>query len=482
MKNKWLRNLLLVSVLLASFNAPSALAAPYEGYNYSYWGDPVASPHAYLPDRSIEGAALGIGNFNAPEDLFVANDKVYVMDSGNSRIVILDKNWDVIRIIDGFDNNAKRETFTNAQGIFASETGEIYVADTDNSRIVVLTEAGDLIRMIGAPKSEVLREGFEFFPKKVSLDKAKRIYVVGKGVFDGIMEFDPEGEFNGFLGTNRVRFNAIDYFWKVVSTQKQRDQMEQFVPTEFTNLDISDDGFIYAANADAYTWQPLKKLNPTGFDVLRREGYASPRGDLRFRNTVAGPGNSVFTDIVVGENGMYSGLDIRKGRIFTYDEDGNLLYIFGQYGVQDGTFKTPAALDRIGDKFIVLDKGYNRISVFEPTAFGRSVNEAVGYHYNGKEDLSAKAWEKVLRLDANYEIAYIGIGKAKLRQGLHKESLYYFKNGMSRYYYSKAYQMYRKEWMRQHFGTFMTGFTILAIALIILRVWIGRKKEAGAHA
>jgi len=485
---KWIRKLVpaaaLLAMVTAAVPAAPASAAPYRSYNYSYWGETVASPQSYLPETSIDGKGLGIGGFRAPEDLFVArNGTVYLLDSGNGRVVVMDGNWQVKATIDGFDNGGTAESFNNPQGIFATEAGDIYVADTDNGRIVQLNAAGGLVRIIGAPKSDVFRADFKFHPKKIALDKAGRIYVVGKGVFDGIMEFGSDGEFSGFLGTNRVRFDAVDYFWKIVSTKKQREQMVQFVPTEFTSLDLSEDGFIFASNADAFSDAPLKKLNPTGFDVLRREGYFSPRGDLRFESTITGPGNSLFIDVKVGESGMYSGLDARKGRIFTYDEDGNLLYIFGQLGLQEGTFKNPVAVERLGDRMLVLDKGYNRISVFRPTIFASTVNEAVMHHYNGEEEKSADAWRKVIRLNANYEIAYIGIGKSLLRQGKYKESLYYFKNGMSRYYYSKAYQMYRKEVLGRYFGTAMTVAVALAAALIAYRIFRRfRRKGAVTHA
>ena len=52
---------------------------------------------------------------------------------------------------------------------------------------------------------------------------------------------------------------------------------------------------------------------------------------------------------------MYSLLDRRRGRIFTYDHEGNLLYIFGGLGTQAGTFVTPVAIENIGNTIIVLD-------------------------------------------------------------------------------------------------------------------------------
>ncbi len=467
MNTKRLCFALLLAMILSAIPVPSAEAAPYKGYNYNYWGEATPSPVPYLPSRVIDGKQLGIGHFQAPEDIFVAGDgTVYLLDSGNGRIVCMDDKWNVIRVIRQFHKDGKEETFNKPRGIFVSDSGHIFVADTENRRVIELTGDGTFVREIGEPKSDVIRQGFEYFPIKIALDKAKRIYVVGRGVFDGIMEFDADGMFTGFTGTNKVKFNPIDYFWKMVSTRAQREKMELFIPIEFNNLDLDEDGFIYTTTSEVNSNTPIQRLNPTGTDVLRREGYYNPLGDLEYSYVGDNRGGSVFVDIDVSDYGLYSALDSKKGRVFTYSDDGDLLYVFGQNGKQAGTFKTPVAIDRLGEQLIVVDRDLNRINVFEPTEFGRSVNEAVKQYYLGKEEQSAEAWKKVLKLNANYEIAYIGIGKALLRQGKNEEAMEYFHHGMSRKYYSKAYERYRKEVMREHFGTVMTCALIAAIAII----------------
>lgn len=236
----------------------------------------------------MDGKQLGIGDFKNPEDLFVAEDgHIYLLDSGNARIVMMNADWSVIRIIEGFINDGKPDTFANPQGIFVTSKGNIYVADTDNSRVVELENDGTFVRVIGPPKSDIIRSNFQYIPRKVALDKADRIFVIGKGVFDGIIEFDSDGGFTGFMGTNRVRFNVADYFWKQFATKAQRDKMIQFVPIEFSNLHMDSDGFIYSTTSELNSNTPIQRLNPTGIDVLRREGYHNPTGDLKY-NYVGG--------------------------------------------------------------------------------------------------------------------------------------------------------------------------------------------------
>ena len=134
----------------------------------------------------------------------------------------------------------------------------------------------------------------------------------------------------------------------------------------------------------------------------------------------------------------------KKGRIFTYDTDGNLLYLFGGIGNRLGNFRDPVALDVIDNNFVVLDFNMSQITVFEPTEYGRLVREAVELHLTGKYDESAAKWEQVLKFNANCELAYIGMGKALLRKDDFRQAMKYFRLGNKRDYYSKAFDLYRQ--------------------------------------
>ncbi|MFF2910698.1 gluconolactonase [Paenibacillus sp. NPDC057934] len=461
---KSIGKIVLVLTTVSLLASPlQAGAAPYEGYSYSYWGDSVSTPNAYTPAGTIDGTEQGIGKLLEPSDMYVAEDGLlYVLDAGNGRIVVFDQDWRVVREIRGFVQDGQKEKFNNPQGIFVTKHNHIYIADTENRRVVELTGEGEFVRVIGAPKSEVIRSGFEYYPIKVSVDKAGRIYVVGRGVFDGIIELDSGGNFTGFMGTNRVKFDAWDYFWKKMSTKEQRSKLEQFVPLEFNNVDLDSEDFLYTTTSELTSSDPIKRLNPVGEDVLRRQGYWFPRGDIY---SMGNSESSLLIDVKVGENGVYSALDSRKGRVFTYDQDGNLLYIFGRMGEQEGTFRTPVALERRGDHFLVLDKAMNRISIFKPTRYGALINEANELLFSGKYDEAERKWRDLLKLDANNEIAYVGIGKVLLRQGENKQALEYLKLGYDREYYSKAFGKYRKEVVREYFGTGMTIVIVLGVAL-----------------
>jgi tetratricopeptide (TPR) repeat protein len=274
------------------------------------------------------------------------------------------------------------------------------------------------------------------------------------------------------MGTNRVQFDPVDLFWKTVSTKEQREKMVRFIPLEFNNADIDDGGFIYTTTADKNSLSSVKRLNPSGIDVLRVNGEFAPVGDLTFNR-------SSFVDIKVSSNGVYRALDSTRGRVFTYNEDGNLLYVIGQLGNQIGTFKNPVAIESHGDAIYVLDRDLGRITEFKATTFGSLVNEANRLYSSGKHTEAAKLWQDVLRLDANYEMAYVGIGKSMLREGKYKEAMTYLKLGNDREYYSKALAKYRREYMREYFGLYMTIAIALLISVIVWRRIARTRNERG---
>lgn len=467
---------------------PSAASAPYESYTYNYYEDGVRIPAPFLPERSVSGADLGVGDFIDPNDMYVTADgRIYILDSGNRRIISLDKNWRLIREITVFDNNGKEDGFANPGGIFVTEDKRIFVADTERQRIVVLTNEGELVKIIENPESDILPQDFKFVPLKVTVDKANRVFVVARGVFEGLMQFDENGAFIGYVGTINLTQNLWDKIWRLVATDTQKRQMRLYIPTEFVSVDIDRKGFVYSTNIDLETQKPVKRLNPSGQDVLKRFGRHPVVGDVRYRVFGNNAGPSKLVDIKVLGDGMYTVLDSFRGRLFTYNDEGELLYVFGGKGTQLGTFKTPVAIEQAGDKLVVLDRGKNSITVFKPTAFGRSVHQAVRLQYNGNDAESVKAWKEALRMNANYDIAYIGIGKAMLMEKKNKEAMEYFKLGMQRKYYSVAYKRYRREVMKEHFGTFLTVLMAAIASLAAFRLtkkWRTRRverREAGLY-
>ncbi|TSB47971.1 hypothetical protein FN960_04980 [Alkalicoccobacillus porphyridii] len=456
----------LLAVLLLSVpivgGVPTAEATTYtpKSYNYSYWGDSVPSPEAYSATNLVDGESLGVGAFAEPSDMHVTeNLDIYILDTGNNRVVVLNEQLELIHEIDSFSLDGQSSTFANPRGIFVNNDDHIFIADSGNRRVVHLDQNLELVKIIDNPESELLGENFTFTPVKVVVDFADRVFVMADGVFDGFMEFSVDGQFTTFIGANRVRVDPIEYIWKRFATREQRSQMVMYVPTEFTSLDIDERGFVYATNADN-SEDVIKKINARGDDILRREGYFSPFGDVLYTRS-SGP--SRLVDISVADSEIYSVLDARRGRIFTYNGDGHLMYVFGGLGNKVGEFHTPIAIERSGDQFLVLDRELGEISIFAATEYGQTLNEAVRSYESGDEERAQQLYSEAVQMNMNLEFAYTGIGKALLRQDDYEAAMNQFERSLDQTNYSKAYLLFRNQELRQHFSFIMTGVFILVV-------------------
>ena len=388
---------------------------------------------------------------------------------------------EVVNIIDGFDNNGVKDGFKSPYGVCISEKGQLYVADSQNHRIVVLEKDGTLVRIVQNPVSQSLDAGYVFVPLKVTVDYADRIYCIAQNMFEGIMVFETNGEFSGFFGTINVKITLWEKFWKRIATKEERSKQQLYIPTEFTGIDVDADGFIYATNIDSEGVQAVRRLNPRGEDVIKKGENGNVGGDLWVNGQTQYAGASQITDVVYRDKGIYTLLDRKRGRIFTYDHEGNLLYIFGGLGTQLGTFSTPVAIEVSGDKLVVLDAYRAELTVFNATEYGSLINEAIALRYDGDETLAVEKWREVLRLDENNELANTGIGKAYLTAGDNKSAMKYLKLGMDADYYSIAFRRYRNQVLADNLSYIFTGIAVVIVAVVVVVKVRGKKRGKGGE-
>ncbi len=169
--------MLLVSLLLESTDV---LAIPGSGtytYNYDCWMEDRESPDAYSVSQTFSGSSIeGCTNFSAPESLYVIGNRLYVVDTGNNRIVELEyhvsnSKFRYIREIDGFMNEGKKETFNQPKDCFVQENGDILVADYGNQRIVHFDKDLNVVKIILQPVDEAYDSNIKFLPTKLVVDK-----------------------------------------------------------------------------------------------------------------------------------------------------------------------------------------------------------------------------------------------------------------------------------------------------------------------
>lgn len=479
-KNRISRSALagILAILLLTLSFPQSVLAeddPYDTYIYDYWEEVVPTPAAYEPTGIISGRDLtyqgeSIGSFVNPQDLCKSEDGcIYVADTGNHRIVVLNPAMtEVVNIYETFVRDGEEDSFNMPTGVCISEKNWLYIADSMNRRVVILDVAtGELMGIVSNPQSDILEEGYVFTPLKVSVDYADRVYCIAQNMFQGIMVFESNGEFTGFFGTIEVKISLWEKFWRRIATKEERSKSQLFIPTEFTGIDVDSAGFVYATNIDLEGEQAVRRLNPRGEDVLRQGENGNVGGDLWISGATDFSGPSQITDIVYRDKGIYSLLDRRRGRIFTYDHEGNLLYIFGGLGTQEGTFLSPVAIESVGNYIVVLDSNRGMITQFTATEYGRLINEAVGLRYDGDETQAVALWQEVLRINENFELANVGIGKAYLTAGENELAMYYLRLGMSREYYSIAFKRYRNDILKENLSYLLTGMVVIVIGYVI---------------
>jgi hypothetical protein len=481
---------LLALLILATATLPafatniSHSGLPYDTYNYDYREYIRFTPAAYVPDTIIRTENYtyngeSLGRLVSPQDLSRSpTGNLYIADTGNNRIIVLDSELqNCLDVITTFDNNGVSDSFNEPYGVTVSERGWIYVADRSNNRIVVLDQDDNLIQIFANPRSESLADDYVFQPLKVAVDYADRVYCTAQFVCEGIMVFESNGTFSNYFGTINVSLTLWEQFWKRIATREERANQDLYIPTEFTGIDIDPSGFVYASNIDPLGVQGVRRLNPKGEDVIKKGQNENVGGDIQYDGQSVYSGVSQFIDVAYRGNGIYSLLDRRRGRVFTYDHEGNILYIFGGLGTQEGTFNTPVALEDMNGRLMVLDAGRAEIVAFKATEYGRVINEAVSLRFDGDEAMAVPLWERVLQLDENNELANTGLGKAYLTAGDNAQAMKYLRLGMSREYYSIAFRRYRNAILIENANA---GLTIAAIAIagaLIYRSIRKRKKK-----
>lgn len=477
--------LICVLTLLVSFESAFAIGDGYNDvytYNYDYWLDIRESPDAYKIKTELYSAQLGLTTpLKSPKSLFVRDTELYVCDTGNNRIIqlIRDENgFSPVRTIDSF-TGAENNTFNTPNDVFVDVERNIYVADTYNNRVVMLDKDLNYLCHYEKPSDPTFDQKLSFLPLKITVDVSGRVYVLADNIFNGIVKFEADGTFSGFIGANKVSYDMIEYIWKAyIMSDVQRSQSESFVPTEYENICIDDAGFIYATNTTFSEYDlkydaanPIRRLNGVGNDILIKNDRYPPIGDLFWVEGSQVNGPSKLIDITVLENDIYVAFDQTRGRIFGYDSQGVMLWAFGNKGNDVGSFTSPSAIEHMGRDLICLDQLQCSITVFTPTEYGNLIYDAIAQYSKGNYDESADTWNEVLRYNANYNMAFRGIGRALLRQNRYKEAMDYFEMAHDRENYGRAFKLYRKEWVERN-------IVYVAIALLALVVvWLGLRAK-----
>ncbi len=482
----------ILFVLVTVLALPTQAARTYQTYTYSIDGYALQSPDAYTPIKNVNYVDMGLEKeLDTPHDIEVDDkDNVYIADTNNNRIVVLDRYFKFMFEISKFVNDQGIDDKLNKpQGVFVT-ADTIWVCDTDQNRIVTFDREGNFIKIIPQPKSSLFDEGAVYKPIAIAVDDYNRLYVVSSTTYQGVIVMSADGTFIRFVGAQKVSISAWDRIWRMFQTDAQRELSAANISTEFNNITIDEKGFIFVTTSTikdgdvskaiknkskSGDYAPVKMLNQSGDEVMARNGFWPPAGeiDMSGRSSEgATTGVSKIVDVAIGPEHTWSIIDEKRQKVFTYDDNGNLLFAFGDKGSQLGNLQGIEGITYMSDgTMLILDSTADNITIYQRTEYGDILIKALQNQNNRMYDLAKQDWEEILKRNSNFDAAYIGIGDALYRNGQYEEALPYYEAAYDTDGWSDSYKEIRKEWIAKY----VLLIPVIVVGIIVLVVLFFKK-------
>lgn len=496
----FLASVSLVTLLL-SFSLTAKADSPFETFSVDGFGRTIVTQPAYEP-KGVLAKDIFITDdkgekvyspLNKPQDLFIDHhDEIYIADTGNNRIVHLDKNGNLKRVL-----TITESPLNQPSGVFITDNGDIYIADTGNKRVVRLNKDGKMVQEFLRPQSPFIDKKFVYEPINMVVDRRGFVYVVSSGTYQGIIEFYPNGEFYGFYGTNVSEVSLMDRIRKIFYTKEQLARQVRLLPNAIRNIDIDTNGYVFTVSRDQS--KEIKKLNVRGenqwkefsftenvkTDYLREDSTSGKSSNEDNVTGVTGV-DTDLTDITVNENGIVTVADKANALVAQFNQNGELLFFWGTPTIsgspQVGVNQSPSALDTNSEnKIFILDDSLNLIQVLVPTKFGETVQDAYILTQQGKYTESEKYWKEIVKQNALFTPAYSGLARSAFYREDYKESKELYELAGDDQGYSDSFWQLRLQWFQNNFVYLANAFLIFAVVFLItvqLRKR-NRKKQTG---
>ncbi len=486
-------SLTLIMCLLLSFGTLAQDSEiPYD--TYSYWftgsGQKIASTNSiYDVNGVITAADLGAVSFGSLDDVYSADDGyTYILDGKNSEIYILGENYRLIRKITG----AKAEdgtavSFTGAKSLYVRNE-KIYICDTDNDRVLLCDKEGNIIHSFLRPESSLIPEDFAYKPIKVFTDSYGYVYILCDGSYYGALLLNEKYEFMGFFGANTVKSGVLGSIQNAINrmfiNNTKKAATASSLPYVFSDLYIDEENFVYTSTGytEGIRSGQIRKLNPGGgANILSSDDVNFVDYEVNKSLDNKTRLNQDILSIEVDSYGLIYALDSGHGKIFIYNQDCELISAFGggvHNGQQQGSFVAANALTISGDDVLVSDSNKKTVTVFSITDFGKKLLMASQLTDLGEYEEALPIWEEVLSADANCSFAYSGIAVASLKAEDYKKAMDYAKKGYDRETYALAFKEVRDSFLEENFLWIIIAVIIL-IGAITASVIYSRKKNKG---
>ena len=279
--------------LMGSLLPVSAGNATAYTYTISQDEEWMVTQDAYLVSRVL----MREHAMTSPRDLFVKENRLYLADTGASRVLIYQLDTGDCREIGG-------ETLSSPVGLFVDQNNELYVADNGLGAVVKFSSEGEVLHRYDRPHSAAFGTETTYSPSKVAVNSSGTLYVVSDGSYDGMIQLDQNGEFLGYFGYNNNPITAWEYLQDLLFTDEMKAQLFSRVPYSFGNVDIDTKGILYSVTQSA-EGNAIKKHDVAGLNLL------APNME----------DEQDFVDVCIGTDGQIYAVTA-TGLIFEYDMDG----------------------------------------------------------------------------------------------------------------------------------------------------------------
>jgi len=197
-----------------------------------------------------------------PTDVAIGKDgNVYVVDSGNHRIIVYSSSGGYLKSIGAEENN--QSPLKYPVGVSSSENGNILVADRGNQRIQVYSSDGELLQSIATKIGKI-----KFTPIDVAMDRAgKKIIVTASAPYHQVIVMDVNGKLIdkwGKAGSNEGEFR----FPATIAVSRDEDEI-YFVDVLNTRVQAFDMNGKFLVTVGTWGVTPGKLFRPKGVALMK---------------------------------------------------------------------------------------------------------------------------------------------------------------------------------------------------------------------
>lgn len=467
---RWLT--LVCGILLCVLFPTTALGSESTAYTYtiSIDGEWVRTQDAYLPGKLLFQG----GELNKPSDLYIQDPFIYVSNSGNGSIVVYNI------------NTGETETFGGGilkepRGLFVTPENVCYVADYSAECVFVFNADRSLRLEIKRPSSILFSDLSRYKPTGVAVTSSGVIYVVGEGSYEGIMQFNADGEFQGYYAANQTPISLLERIQEMIFSEEQLNRLLNRTPRSIKSIDINEKDLVFSVTQDAnlnLAWHQgsqstdnnVKLHNFAGTDILRKKKDMVQEWN--------------YTDVAAGRFGNCFTLT-ETGVINEYDSDGNIIFSFGGRAVSSeriGFFTAASAIDTDNEGLLyVLDSERALVQIYSPTDFAETTYSAIAELQSGNYAGSEEIYAELLKFNAMSRQAHDGYANSLFYQKRYDEAMEHYYIAENREGYSECFWYIRDSWINKAAGYVLSAVALALVIFFVSRLflpkWRGKKKE-----